>query len=83
MDLKEKAKAYYRAFEQHDRSFMEANLRSDFTFTSPFDDHIDRAAWFDARSRLATAVRSWWRSRGAARPWPPRSTARSRAWKTP
>ena len=46
MDLIELAKGYYRAFERHDRSFMEENLRPDFTFTSPFDDHIDRAAWF-------------------------------------
>ncbi len=47
MDLKELAKGYYRAFERHDRTFMEENLRPDFTFTSPFDDHIDRAAWFE------------------------------------
>ncbi|MCX7280720.1 MAG: DUF4440 domain-containing protein [Alphaproteobacteria bacterium] len=25
---------------------MEGNLRSDFTFTRPFDDHIDLAAWW-------------------------------------
>jgi ketosteroid isomerase-like protein len=46
MDLTELAKGYYRAFERHDRSFMEENLRPDFTFTSPFDDHIDRSAYF-------------------------------------
>ena len=46
MDLTELAKAYYRAFERHDRSFMEENLSADFTFTSPFDDHIDRDAYF-------------------------------------
>ena len=46
MDLAELAKGYYRAFERHDRSFMEENLRPDFTFTSPFDDHIDRDAYF-------------------------------------
>jgi ketosteroid isomerase-like protein len=46
MDLTERAKDYYRAFERHDRAFMEDNLRADFTFTSPFDDHIDRAAYF-------------------------------------
>ena len=28
------------------RSFMAGNLAADFTFTSPFDDHIDRAAYF-------------------------------------
>jgi ketosteroid isomerase-like protein len=46
MELTELAKAYYRAFERHDRAFLEGNLRPDFTFTSPFDDHIDRAAYF-------------------------------------
>ena len=45
-DLIELAKGYYRAYERHDRSFMEENLATDFTFTSPFDDHIDRAAYF-------------------------------------
>lgn len=46
MDLRELAKGYYRAFERHDRAFMEENLAPDFTFTSPFDDHIDREAYF-------------------------------------
>lgn len=46
MDLTERAKAYYRAFERHDRAFLEENLAPDFTFTSPFDDHIDRASYF-------------------------------------
>ena len=46
MNLTEQAKGYYRAFERHDRGFMEENLRPDFTFTSPFDDHIDRDAYF-------------------------------------
>jgi ketosteroid isomerase-like protein len=45
-DLIELAKGYYRVFERHDRAFMEENLAADFTFTSPFDDHIDRAAYF-------------------------------------
>ena len=46
MDLAELAKGYYRAYERHDRAFMEEYLAADFTFTSPFDDHIDRAAYF-------------------------------------
>ena len=45
-DLREIAKGYYRAYERYDRSFMEEHLAADFTFTSPFDDHIDRAAYF-------------------------------------
>lgn len=47
MELTELAKGYYRAYEQYDRSFMEKHLAADFTFTSPFDDHIDRAAYFE------------------------------------
>jgi ketosteroid isomerase-like protein len=46
-DLRELAKAYYRAYERYDRTFMEEHLAADFTFTSPFDDHIDRAAYFE------------------------------------
>ena len=42
MDLTEIAKGYYRAFETGDRAFVENNLAPGFTFTSPFDDHIDR-----------------------------------------
>nr|WP_307233377.1 nuclear transport factor 2 family protein [Pararhizobium capsulatum] len=30
-----------------DRSRMEALLAPDFTFTSPYDDHIDRATYFE------------------------------------
>ena len=46
MDLREFAKSYYRAFENHDRSFIENNLADGFTFTSPFDDHIGREEYF-------------------------------------
>ena len=46
VELTELAKSYYRAFERHDRAFMEEHLAADFTFTSPFDDAIDRAAYF-------------------------------------
>lgn len=45
-DLRELAKGYYRAYERYDRTFMEEKLAADFTFTSPFDDHIDRDAYF-------------------------------------
>ncbi len=40
------ARAYFRAFEAADRPAMEALLGDAFIFTSPFDDRIDRAAWF-------------------------------------
>jgi ketosteroid isomerase-like protein len=46
MDLTQLARAYYRAFEDHNRSFIENALAPDFTFTSPFDDHIGREDYF-------------------------------------
>ncbi len=42
----ELVRAYFRAFETADRPTMEALLDVAFRFTSPFDDRIDRAAWF-------------------------------------
>jgi ketosteroid isomerase-like protein len=46
MDLTELARGYYGAYERHDRAFMEISLAPGFTFTSPFDDRIDRDAYF-------------------------------------
>ena len=46
MELIELAKGYYRAYETHDRDFVADNLAPDFTFTSPFDDHIGREEYF-------------------------------------
>jgi ketosteroid isomerase-like protein len=37
----------YSAYERKDRQAIEALLADDFTFTSPLDDHIDRAAYFE------------------------------------
>lgn len=39
-------RAYFAAFQTGDRPVMEAALTDDFTFTSPYDDAIDRAAYF-------------------------------------
>jgi hypothetical protein len=36
----------YAAFEAGDRNAQEAILAEDFTFTSPYDDHIDRSQYF-------------------------------------
>jgi ketosteroid isomerase-like protein len=36
----------YRAYESGDPSVLKATLADDFTFTSPYDDHIDRSAYF-------------------------------------
>jgi hypothetical protein len=46
MDLIEKAKSYYRAYERHDPAFVAGELADGFTFTSPFDDHIGREEYF-------------------------------------
>jgi ketosteroid isomerase-like protein len=46
MELIECAKGCYRAYETGDRAFIEGNLAPGFTFTSPFDDHIGRDAYF-------------------------------------
>jgi len=46
MDLIEKAKSYYRAYEHHDPDAVARELAEGFTFTSPFDDVIDREHYF-------------------------------------
>ena len=35
------------AFQKQDREAAERLVADDFHFTSPQDDHIDRAAWFE------------------------------------
>ena len=46
MDLTEKVKSYYRAYERHDPDAVARDLAEGFTFTSPFDDHIGREEYF-------------------------------------
>jgi ketosteroid isomerase-like protein len=41
------ARLYYDSFEKADRAAMENLLADNFTFTSPYDDHISRSAWFE------------------------------------
>lgn len=43
-DLVRKA---YAAYETKDRQVQEDLIDPDFTFTSPYDDHIDRATYFE------------------------------------
>jgi ketosteroid isomerase-like protein len=38
---------YFKAYETKDRSALESSLSADFTFTSPYDDHIDRATYLE------------------------------------
>jgi ketosteroid isomerase-like protein len=40
------ARACYQAYEQKDRSKLEALLADDFHFTSPIDNALDRATYF-------------------------------------
>jgi ketosteroid isomerase-like protein len=46
-DRLELARDAYRAFETADRELIESLLSEDFTFFSPPDPGIDRAAYFD------------------------------------
>src|ERR1700758_5037305 len=38
---------YFGAYEAKDRKAIQSLLTDDFTFSSPFDDRIDRAAYFE------------------------------------
>jgi ketosteroid isomerase-like protein len=41
------ARALFDAFLGRHRADFEALITDDFTFTSPYDDHIDRGAYFE------------------------------------
>jgi hypothetical protein len=43
--LAEVIRTYLKAYETKDRSALESTMSDDFTFTSPYDDHIDRATY--------------------------------------
>jgi ketosteroid isomerase-like protein len=43
----ERARSLYQAFIDKDRAVAEALLSDDFSFTSPYDDHIGRTAYFE------------------------------------
>jgi ketosteroid isomerase-like protein len=38
---------YFGAYNSGDRQILEEGLTEDFTFTSPYDDNIDRATYFE------------------------------------
>jgi ketosteroid isomerase-like protein len=46
-DKSELARGVFRAFQSGDRAAIEALLSEDFTFSSPQDDRIDRATYFE------------------------------------
>jgi ketosteroid isomerase-like protein len=41
------ARRCYATYQTKDRAEIERLLADDFTFTSPYDDHIDRATYFE------------------------------------
>ena len=45
--LSEVVRAYFGAYESENRVVAEGLLAADFTFTSPNDDAIDRATYFE------------------------------------
>ena len=46
-DLLAQARTYYRSYVDKDRAVIEALLAPDFHFSSPLDNRLDRAAYFD------------------------------------
>lgn len=46
-DMEAKVRASFAAYMDVDRAKIEALLHPDFTFTSPYDDHIDRSTYFE------------------------------------
>ena len=45
-EVSDLVRQYYAAYEAKDRKVVEGLLSKDFRFTSPYDDHIDRATYF-------------------------------------
>jgi ketosteroid isomerase-like protein len=52
-------RAYFAAFHARDRQAVEALLADDFTFTSPYDDHIDKSAYFERCWANGDSMRSF------------------------
>jgi hypothetical protein len=46
-NIAELVRGLFAAYRALDREFAERLLSPDFTFTSPYDDHIDRATYFE------------------------------------
>jgi ketosteroid isomerase-like protein len=42
-----KIRSYFAAYKSKDRQVVEDGLADDFTFTSPYDDAIDKATYFE------------------------------------
>jgi len=52
-------RTYFRAYETNDRNLMEGLLAADFTFSSPYDDHISRDVYFERCWPNAERIRSY------------------------
>lgn len=48
---------YFVAYKTQDRKVLEDGLADDFTFTSPYDDAIDKAAYFERCWPISTSGR--------------------------
>jgi ketosteroid isomerase-like protein len=46
-DKSDVIRSLFEAYRSKDRKVVEAVLAEDFTFTSPYDDRIDRAVYFE------------------------------------
>ena len=46
-DNAQRARAIYQAYVDKDRGVVEGLIAGDFSFTSPYDDHIDRKTYFE------------------------------------
>ena len=46
-DVEDVIRRCYRAYETKDRAALEPLIAEDFTFTSPWDDHIGRDVYFE------------------------------------
>jgi ketosteroid isomerase-like protein len=46
MNAEEAVRAFYAAYHARDRARFEQLMADDFRFVSPYDDHLDRAAYF-------------------------------------
>jgi hypothetical protein len=51
---------YYAAYEQKDRKAIEPLLTDDFSFSSPHDDHINRASYFSRCWPNSERIRSFY-----------------------
>ncbi len=46
-EIPDLVRRYFAAYKSADLNAIEPLLTDDFTFTSPYDDHIDRATYFE------------------------------------